>query len=945
MSNGVLYYDPDAGCAPGTVASSGGAPSGQITVGTANIKTSVSGAEFKSELDKVIATNPDFIAGSEWTTTGDKIKRDGYDFVRSDDKLLYGTVAMWNTKKWTKVKSGYERLTFPSDINYNDNKKYVKQDKYRGMSWVTVNGSNGTMTFIATHQMVNPNALGPNDERRALYKKAMDRMMTKIKEFQASGPVVVGGDFNAQVYREPDINQSWHPNQNFKNVGMESTHQALELSKKRGDRLKVFVDQIFYTKNSLKALNHSSPFKLYDHPYLTATLEFQGASPTVDTQQNQNSANILSNGSEVSVTFAQANIKSATKTKFRSAIDLFSSYKPDFIALQEITTAGGDLEYKGYKVFGAGNEAENTSDKGEQNRVRIAWDTAKWKRVDGGIRQIHPKSKNNPISNRDRYALWASFQNGSGAVVSVISTHWNTGSWKEPTERAKTQSANTKALAQELLTKGPVLIGGDFNYQTDLTNANKPYSPKTVLGEIGIKSVFNRPDYNNVYVDWIFHSPQLKVDKQAGKPHVFPKENKVENGGTQGITDHPLLVANFKGTSEGVGTSTGNLAGDGASTETTCNACPSVSSINLIGKDNQEKVFNFFIGKGLSDVQTAGIMGNMAVESGFDPENVQNGTSDAKQYGERTKDPGPLTAGWGLIQWTPGSKVIKAAKDAGVGDQPIHELATQLEIVWGHLQNKPPITKGSFSIPEFKKITDTNEAVRYFEDKIEGAGKPNYTDRYKAAELALKTFGGKSATPSATPVSSTSESGSGCGDANTAGLTSGGMDLKQAQAFMKRYKDLAVKYANKSGGQIFTIPEDNVRVYGSNCEGSALANCSSFSEYFVGKYTKGHQAFPDGKEMVGALLASKSGFIDGGHKPKVYAVFSRQSGGGGHGHTGVVLGMNAENKKMIIGEASCGAGIDGIKAYEVDISEFSSNDYTYAYTDNILKLDDKSVAI
>jgi hypothetical protein len=371
---------------------------------------------------------------------------------------------------------------------------------------------------------------------------------------------------------------------------------------------------------------------------------------------------------------------------------------------------------------------------------------------------------------------------------------------------------------------------------------------------------------------------------------------------------------------------------------TTCTT-PASSTTALSGSENLEKIYNYFRAKGLSDVQSAGIVGNISVESGGFPGQVQ-GKGIGKDQSQNPADAG--AGGWGIIQWTPGTKINGLMKEAGI-TAPVYELTSQLDLLWAHMQNNPPITKGSFDIPEYKKITDIKEAVNYFEDKIEGAGKPNYTERYTRANLALDTYAGGSPTDTNTATSaSTSTSPVDCENSSaSAGLTSGGMSLQQAKSFMNEYKNLAIKYAGRRG--LFTIPGENVKVYGSGCTGSGLANCSTFSEYFVGKYTTGTQAFPNGKDMVRELLATNSGFKDGKNIPKTYAVFSRQSRGGGSGHTGVVLGINKDSGKMIIGEASCNAGIAGIVAKEVSIKDFTEQkyqggyDYSYAYTDGILK--------
>ena len=46
--------------------------------------------------------------------------------------------------------------------------------------------------------------------------------------------------------------------------------------------------------------------------------------------------------------------------------------------------------------------------------------------------------------------------------------------------------------------------------------------------------------------------------------------------------------------------------------------------MSLIGKNNEEKIWNFLTGKGLNSYGAAGLMGNLFAESGLNPHNLQN---------------------------------------------------------------------------------------------------------------------------------------------------------------------------------------------------------------------------------------------------------------------------------------------------------------------------------
>ena len=46
--------------------------------------------------------------------------------------------------------------------------------------------------------------------------------------------------------------------------------------------------------------------------------------------------------------------------------------------------------------------------------------------------------------------------------------------------------------------------------------------------------------------------------------------------------------------------------------------------MSLKGTTNEEKIWNYLIGKGLSVYGAAGLMGNLYAESGLRPNNLQN---------------------------------------------------------------------------------------------------------------------------------------------------------------------------------------------------------------------------------------------------------------------------------------------------------------------------------
>lgn len=143
----------------------------------------------------------------------------------------------------------------------------------------------------------------------------------------------------------------------------------------------------------------------------------------------------------------------------------------------------------------------------------------------------------------------------------------------------------------------------------------------------------------------------------------------------------------------------------------------------LVGCNNAEIAWNFFKGKSddlpegqrLSDEQIAGILGNLAWESGINPLRVQGTPTPSGD----SPDPN-RSNGWGLMQWTPGSKTPGLMQRASI-TTPVSELGSQLELVWWHLRFTSP-TGRTDVISGYRNQTSVEAATIYFERNMEGAG-------------------------------------------------------------------------------------------------------------------------------------------------------------------------------------------------------------------------------
>jgi hypothetical protein len=139
---------------------------------------------------------------------------------------------------------------------------------------------------------------------------------------------------------------------------------------------------------------------------------------------------------------------------------------------------------------------------------------------------------------------------------------------------------------------------------------------------------------------------------------------------------------------------------------------------------NDPTACQFFVGKGLTDFQAAGIVGNLDQESGDDPNSVQAG--------------GP---GRGIAQWSvggrwdtsPGDNAVAFASSQG---QNVLSLQLQLEFVWYELSNF-----SGYGLGALRASTNITDATVTFQTDFEGCGVCDQSNRIAYAQAALSSCG------------------------------------------------------------------------------------------------------------------------------------------------------------------------------------------------------------
>ena len=138
---------------------------------------------------------------------------------------------------------------------------------------------------------------------------------------------------------------------------------------------------------------------------------------------------------------------------------------------------------------------------------------------------------------------------------------------------------------------------------------------------------------------------------------------------------------------------------------------------------NDKPAYDFFVGKGLTNFQAAGIVGNLDQESGVNPAAVQFGG-------------GP---GRGIAQWSVGGRwdtsnpnVLAYAKQQGLSAT---SLNLQLEFIWLEL------TTVGYGYTQLKATTNVTDATTVFMDKYEICGTCDATNRINYAKSVLNAYG------------------------------------------------------------------------------------------------------------------------------------------------------------------------------------------------------------
>lgn len=171
----------------------------------------------------------------------------------------------------------------------------------------------------------------------------------------------------------------------------------------------------------------------------------------------------------------------------------------------------------------------------------------------------------------------------------------------------------------------------------------------------------------------------------------------------------------------------------GSTTSSTVTTTTTSSGVKADSNNVTDTVWRYFKEKGFSNAATAGIMGNIQQESGFDPKRLQNGKGPAA----------------GLFQWE--NYITQKARWASLNNYAKKrgtewtDLITQLDFAYSEMPGcfstySPGNWGTKVTLDEFKTWTNVDNCTEIFEKVFERAGTPRMENRKKYAKGFLELY-------------------------------------------------------------------------------------------------------------------------------------------------------------------------------------------------------------
>lgn len=178
---------------------------GSVVLAQANIPQRSQMSGYTASMKRVLTENPDFVTLNEQAgrslaqlvapAPGYAVYRDPQVGHDPGAGQTLDTAILFRADTWQLVAGGRIKLVDDDRVTYQGHLK--TWDRFA--TWVTLRRiSDGTtVSVVSVHQMTNPAQFGPDKPlRQAKYGQGMDALTGLVQSLQASGTVLVGGDFN-----------------------------------------------------------------------------------------------------------------------------------------------------------------------------------------------------------------------------------------------------------------------------------------------------------------------------------------------------------------------------------------------------------------------------------------------------------------------------------------------------------------------------------------------------------------------------------------------------------------------------------------------------------------------------------------------------------------------------------------------------------------------------
>lgn len=248
-------------------------------------------------------------------------------------------------------------------------------------------------------------------------------------------------------------------------------------------------------------------------------------------------------GSDITVVTANLRSPQHYTTFQRDAAEVLAQ-NPDLIAYNEVGFREDQfLAPEGYALWRL-----TTNQYTKHNAV--AWKTDTWREVDHGTRMISNYTKRPPGKSTLlglRYANWVSLESIDGRKLSLVSTHVAPrfrdaqGRW---VDLLRPSVRRLNVLVQELGSRGPVLVGGDFNvnyrsgrYPRDLLNESRLRPTYDQLG-----TWFPTGDHHGGTIDYVFTRGTARLQADWHRPVELNSDHDAVVAGLSWTTEPPEPV-------------------------------------------------------------------------------------------------------------------------------------------------------------------------------------------------------------------------------------------------------------------------------------------------------------------------------------------------------------------------------------------------------------------